>query len=348
MQYYVMKTGMEMFDACRAYGLGLVLDALRSSEQVIRIADRGLYYQIEGEQVNICNKGPLKALLATDLPWRWILLNTGGIAGDRKVDKANDILISRIEKMLDDHKDLNLINPFDSGGETLLESQDLVATKGYRVPIRTKVSYTEGSNVEVSATEWTLSLIGELHFSAWKKGREALVSILPKPGIEGIRVKKWRSIKKSIDNEVVNGISTLTTLAHTAVLLAQEIRSRKAGGDPFVDKFSSLIFGAMTKTRNRWKPHSGGVFPLDFLYGLLEKDPGTSGEIFEMWSHVLRIGNRKGREDISLSLSEFIAHPSLDSWERYQRLHLRYLLDERIKRAYPDECIKEVIENVRS
>jgi len=343
-----MKTGMEMFDACRAYGLGLVLDALRSSEQVVKIIDCGPYYQIEGGEVGIRNKEPLKGLLTSDLPWNRVFLTTRGTARDRSVSKAKDVLISQIGKMLDDHKDFNLINPFDSGGETLSQSQDLTATKGYRVPVRTKVSYTEGSNVKVPATEWTLSVIGELHLGVWKGG-EALVSILPKPGFEGIRVRRWRDIKGSIDKQRVSRISTQTTLAHTAVLLAQEIGSRKTSDDPFIDKFSSLIFGAMTKTGNQWKPHSGGIFPLDFLYELLEKDRKIPGEIFEIWDHVLRIGSRKGREDISLSLSEFIAHPTSDSWEMYQRVHLRYLLDERIKiRAYPNECIKEVVENVRS
>ncbi|MGQ9648302.1 MAG: hypothetical protein ACUVWO_17390 [Thermodesulfobacteriota bacterium] len=347
MQYYVMKTGMEMFDACRAYGLGLILDALRSSEHVVKIMDCWLYYQIDGGEVDIRNNERLEALLTPDLPWSRVFLTTRGAARDRNVTKAKDVLTRQLEKILSDHRDFNLANPFDSGGETLSQSQDLAATKGYRVPVRTKASYTEGSNVEVLATEWTLSIIGELHFGVWRGG-EALVCIIPKPGAGGIRVRRWRDIKGGIAKERVNRISTLTTLAHAAVLLTQEIRSRRTDDDPFVDRFSSLIFSAMTKTGNQWKPHSGGVFPLDFLYELLDRDWETSGETFRMFDHVLRIGNRKGREDISLSLSEFISHPTLDSWERYQRVHLRYLLNQGIKRAYPNECIKEVVENVRS
>ncbi|MFQ6055689.1 MAG: hypothetical protein ACE5J3_06890, partial [Methanosarcinales archaeon] len=134
-----------------------------------------------------------------------------------------------------------------------------------------------------------------------------------------------------------------------ATLLTNEIRKKKISGDPFIDRFSSLIYGAMTKTGNQWKPASGGIFPLDYLYSLMESDLELSGEIFEMWDHVFKIGNRKGYEDISLSLSEFIAYPTIDNLENYLKIHLRYLLEENIKiKAYSNKGINEVLKNVGS
>ncbi|MFQ6120862.1 MAG: hypothetical protein ACE5KE_13395, partial [Methanosarcinales archaeon] len=233
-----------------------------------------------------------------------------------------------------------------SKGETLYQSMDLAATKGYRVPIRIKASYSDGSNIKVPIEHWALAALGGSHFSVWKGGK-ALVFIIPQP--EKVKIMHWRDIKNRIDQKNVSRVSTTATLAHIATLLTNDIRERKISGDPFIDRFSSLIYGAMIGTGNQWKPASGGIFPLDYLYSLMESDLELSGEIFEMWDHVFKIGNRKGYEDISLSLSEFIAYPTIDNLENYLKIHLRYLLEENIKiKAYSNKGINEVLKNVGS
>ncbi|MFQ6119722.1 MAG: hypothetical protein ACE5KE_07530, partial [Methanosarcinales archaeon] len=144
-------------------------------------------------------------------------------------------------------------------------------------------------------------------------------------------------------------MSTLSTLAHSAVFLVDKIRSKKETKDPWTNKFSSLIYGAMTKTGNQWKPISGGIFPLDFLYKLMDSNLEISGKIFNIWDHMFNIGNRKGLEDLAFSLSEFIAYPTIENLEKCFRVHLKYLLDEKVKiRAYENRYIMEVMKNVRS
>ena len=223
---------------------------------------------------------------------------------------------------------------------------DLSATKGYRVPVRTKVAYTEGSSIKVPSEDWALSALGASHFAIWSGRKASLVSVIPKP--EKIMIMHWQDIRNRIPRNI-NRVSVIATLAHLATLLIRDIRNRKKSGDPFIDKFSSLIYGASVKTGTQWKPASGGLFPLDFLYDLIESNLEISGNVFEIWDHVFRIGNKKGREDLSLSLSEFIAYPTADNLENYLKIHLRYLLKEDVPiRAYPEECIKEVLRNVRS
>ncbi|MDI6902644.1 MAG: hypothetical protein QMC77_02765 [Methanocellales archaeon] len=356
MQYYVMKTGMEMFDACRAYGLGLVLDTLREDdEKEVIVSNVGIYYSVEGPEIDKSAVNRLMHLLDPNLAWKETFLTIqrsrrGDLkkATKNKIDKIGDTLRDDVDQILRKYEKPVPVEFSSSKGETLYQSMELAATKGYRVPIRSKVAYTEGSSIKVPAEDWALAALGEAHFTVWKGG-VALATIIPQP--EKVMVMHCRDIRNSIDQTNVNRVSTLTTLAHMAVLLMSEIRNRKRSGDPFIDKFSSLIYGAMRRTGGQLKPASGGIFPLDFLYNLMESDPEISGEIFEMWDHVFRIRNAKGRslEDLSLSLSEFIAHPMMETQENYLKVHLRYLIKDDVKiRAYTEECIKEVMKNVRS
>lgn len=348
MQYYVMKTGMEMFDVCHAYGLGLVLDALREEgEEVTIISDSGIYYSVEGAEITKPEIDKLEPYFSPDTSWNKVFLTLGQAPRDKKVNTAKTILINKdkINQILENRKKCVAVKD-SSNKETLYQSMDLVGTKGYRVPVRNKAAYTEGSSMKVASEDWALAALGEAHFSIWKGGK-ALTSIIPKP--ERVLIMHWKDVRNSVDKMRVNRTSISATLAHLAILLVKEVRERKKSGDPFMDVFSSLIYGAMTKTGNQWKPARGGMFPVDFLYDLIRSDSEISGDIFELWSHVFRIGNGKGREDLSFSLSEFIAYPTSESIEKYFKVHLRYLLQDDVPiRAYPDNCIKEIFKNVRS
>ena len=350
MQYYVMKTGMEMFDVCRAYGLGLVLDALREEgEEVTSISDSGIYYSVEGAEITKPEIDKLEPYFSPDKSWNKVFLTLGRASCNKKVNIAKIIIINKdkISQILENHKKCVAVKD-PSNKETLYQSMDIVGTKGYRVPVRRKAKYTEGSSMKVASEDWALAALGEAHFSIWIwKGGKALTSIIPKP--ERVLIMHWKDIRNSVDQMGVNRTSISTMLAHLAILLVKEVRERKKSGDPFMDVFSSLIYGAMTKTGNQWKPARGGMFPVDFLYDLIRSDSEISGDIFELWSHVFRIGNGKGREDLSLTLSEFVAYPTSESIEKYFKVHLRYLLQDDVPiRAYPDECIKEILKNVRS
>lgn len=356
MQYYCIKTGMEMFDVCRAYGFGLILDTLKEEgEEAIIISDLGIYYLIKGPTINKPDVNRLYSLFDFDLLWKETYLTLQRsrrselkLTTKSKIEEVKEVVFSRIKQILKIYSKPTPIKIPDLKGETLYQSMDLAATKGYRVPVRNKVSYTEGSSLKVPLEHWALASLGEAHFSVWKFS-EALIPIVPQP--QNVKVMNWRNIRNRIaeNGKNLSRVSISATLAHIATLLAKELRQGKINGDPFIDRFSSLIYGAMKGTAGQWKPASGGLFPLEFLYSLIDSNLEVSGDIFEIWDNVFQIGNRKGCEDIALSLCEFITHPNLDNWEKYQRVHLRYLLRENMPiRAYSEECIMEVVKNARS
>ncbi len=350
MRYYVMKTGMEMFDANRVYGLGLVVDGLGEEGEVVVVRDFGPYYLVEGPKINSPDTQNPKyaALFDTDpKPQDWTFLTLSRNQRGKKIEKMREILRDKITSILKTHEKPTPIELPSSKGETLYQSMDPAATKGYRVSLRIKEGYSEGSNVKVPPEEWALAVLGEIHFTVWRwLGRTLLVSSVPRP--ERVRIDHWRGIQESIQRPKVNRTSTLTVLAHTSIFLAKELRDRIEKGDAFVDRFSSFIYSKTVSAAQQRKPAGGGAFSLDFLYRLINSDLEAAGEIFEIWNHVFRIGSRKGREDISLCLSDFIAYPTRENLERYNKVHLRYLLRDEIKiRAWPENCVREVMKNVR-
>jgi len=164
---------------------------------------------------------------------------------------------------------------------------------------------------------------------------------------QNIEIESHFNIKIELDKKWLCKVSEGTALSHYAVHLSNLIRGKLVNNE-IAPEYSSLIFNVLKPTAQQPKPRGGGLFPLEFLYSLIDSNLEISGDIFEIWDNVFQIGNRKGCEDIALSLSEFITHPTLDNWEKYQRTHVRYLLRENMPRAYSEKCIMEVMKNVRS
>ncbi len=84
MLFRVVKTGMEMFDVCRAYGLGLILSTVSNIEDAyerVVLQDYGSYYQIEGPQVtgkNLANETRWLNLFSPSDGWIRIFLTLIG------------------------------------------------------------------------------------------------------------------------------------------------------------------------------------------------------------------------------------------------------------------------------
>ena len=84
MQYYVMKVGFPMLDACRAYGLGLVIEHLAEKATIPRdvtIRDAGALYLVEGPRIEELTISPASGLFAELLEvtdgWCRVLLTIG-------------------------------------------------------------------------------------------------------------------------------------------------------------------------------------------------------------------------------------------------------------------------------
>jgi len=271
---------------------------------------------------------------------------------------ARKVLTENLLSILNKHRrfysvEFTNIRGLKKGYWTLPQGIDVSASKGIREEVRMKVQYGEGTNISVPLDDLSLAQIG-FAFSKriWgkpsgdKRKRSFILIFMPNP--KNIEVRAHQEIIDELDAGGICNVSEGTSLAHYSVYLVSLIRGRIVENKK-APEYSSLIYNGVKPTTRQPKPSSGGLFPLDFLYDLIESNLEISGNVFEIWDHVFRIGNKKGREDLSLSLSEFIAYPTADNLENYLKIHLRYLLKEGVPiRAYPEECIKEVLRNVRS
>jgi hypothetical protein len=355
MEYYVVKSGMQMYDLSKAYGLGLILQTLSGS--VVKVKDFGYYYLVDAQTGYDLKKiKKLGDLLPeeSNKKWDYLFLTLKGNGRVYKIKKLKKLIINKksISTILNKFKSIKQPEFFDSKkeeNETLYQSLDLGATKGFREKIR-GVVYHEGSQLYVPKEDFLLSVIGHLNFTIWKwkmeKKAGQLIMILFNPSSEGIRIgisPDARNITKRIyDSLITHKAGIFPTLSYTAVLLAKEISQQKER----IVKFSNLIFGVMVGSGQQRKPYGGGIYPLDFLHKIINSTEKAT-EIFEQWINIFRLTNKPGYEDLALYLSEFITHPSEETLEKYLKAHLIIFLSRGIKpKLYEYDVIEKVVRNV--
>jgi hypothetical protein len=352
MEYYIVKSDMQMYDLSKAYGLGLILQKLSNS--VVKVKDLGYYYSIDVQaRYHLKNIKNLSELLLeeTNEKWNYLFLTLKGRERVNKIKELKKLIINKeiISIILDKFKSIKQPEFFDSkkeDNETLYQSLDLGATKGFRERIR-GIVYHEGSQLYIPKEDFLLSVIGHLNFTIWRWGKTGqLIIILFNPSSEGIRIgglSDAMEIRKRIDESLKSHkAGKFPTLSYAAVLLAKEISSQKK----FLSKFSNLIFGVMASSGQQRKPYGGGIYPLDFLYKIINSTK-KAAEIFDQWINIFKLTNRSGYEDLALYLSEFITCPSKDAFERYLKTYLRIFLSKDVKpKLYEYDIIEEVMKNV--
>jgi len=357
MQYYVVKSGMQIYDLSRAYGLGLILEKLCGSS--VKVKDSNYCYSIEvTSNYNLKKVKGLAGLLPKedDKKWGYIFLTLKGKGKLDKIKNCKKLMVNKklISSIL--YKSATIKQPEFSESkkekyETLYQSLDLSATKGFREKIRGRM-YHEGSQLYVPIEDFILSIIGHYNFTIWKWNKDGqLILILFNPSVEGVQIgisPDARDVAKIIDESLKTyRIGILPTLAYTAVSLAKEISRQKERRV----KFSNLFFGVMVGSGQQRKPYGGGIYPLDFLYRFIDSTE-KSGEIFDRWLDIFRLTNNPkmaGYEELALYLSEFITYPSKETFDRYLRSHLRISLSKEVKpklKLYENEIMQEVLKNV--
>jgi hypothetical protein len=74
-----------------------------------------------------------------------------------------------------------------------------------------------------------------------------------------------------------------------------------------------------------------------------------------VWHSLFRRGSVQGNEDLAVAITEFIAHPTLETYEKHARVFLRHIA-KGVKmqsesgewQVYDDESIKEAMSYVTS
>ncbi len=352
MEYYIVKSGMEMYDLSRAYGLGAIINILSNSKSVVK--DFGHYYLIENKgKIEMKNIKKLSVLASEDLSW-WGPLGTNRGSKPQKRKEMLSLLKNKkdISHILQKHSIFQSTPSKERPNETLYGPMESCAFKGERKRKRLE-KYNEGEPFKISKHDFILSLIGHLNFTLWKFNKGITISVQLAPSVDGVWIGgsgDIKSIKNSIDKIIKrlhpNGV--LPTLSNIAVNLAKEVYHIKYEEKLFVPKFSSLIFNVTSGggPTSKPKPIKGGIYPLEFLYRLIDSTQ-KSGEMIDQWISNFRLANKPGYEYLALYLSEFIVYPSEETLDRYFRIHLRTFLSKDIKPSlYENDIVQELMENV--
>ncbi len=355
MQYYIMKSGLEIFDLCRAYGLATFIDFASAEDTSPIIYDAGSFYIIEHESIEISKERLIKNVgwhsLFEESPdertWSRVFL-TDKKNWPKKVKRVKEILTKNAEDILRDYREPYRYPQISSNkGETLSGPLDPSAFKGLRG--KTRGDYTE-KQTRVDDLNWAIASLGGKIGGKylWDRRTKGYFAIFPAP--KRVESKNWREISNWLDDKCrLNYISVQNAAAHFSVLLAEKMREMSASKSQFRDTFSGLLYFSIVQSGQQFKPSVGGNLSLHPLMTLALPGNPAVAKVFDVWNYLFRKGSVQGCEDLAEAITQFIMSPSLEAYENHVKVFLRYVsMPREVKSAnlYDDEALKEVIRYV--
>ncbi|MCX7973805.1 MAG: hypothetical protein N3B16_04810 [Candidatus Aminicenantes bacterium] len=352
MIYFVAKTGMEIFDLCRAYGLATLLDTFSPEETRTLIKDAGLFYLIEqrGEKISpeFLNDAKWAQFFEKDFGqrvWNKVFL-TYKDKWSQMAMKVKETLIENFEDIIERAKVLTYsLDISTTSGETLPGPLDPSVFKGLRG--KTRGDYSE-AQTRVDKENWALACLGGAISGRYKVQKSQgnkwdYFVVFPAP--EKVYLDNFRKIRESTYTIGLKYLSAQNAAAHFSVILAQKMSEMAASISQFSDRYSGIFYFSMVQSGQQFKPSTGGKLSLYPLMELAYSGKPEIQEIFNIWNYLFKKGSVQGYEDLGLSLTEFIMHPTLDSYEKHARIFLRYILRGKIKAInfYTEKKILEVI-----
>lgn len=339
--FFANKTGFEMFDTLRAYGLAFVL--WKSGEDLdVEIQDLNSHYFIaaSGETPTKVNR----EVFVDNEGWRRVFLTARERKDAKKLHPkaiAEKVLSSEFGKFLNLHADSSFsptIGCDPDGGMPLYQTMDVSGAKGFREEKR-GVTYHEGTQLYVDKYSWVASCIGGAFFLTPLAGRDFLLSLVPDP--TSVLLIQHRDLQEELRKEQVCKASRNVALVHYSVKLAKTLSRRKIA--PKV-RYESIVFNAMQKTGQQPKPGGGGKYGMAFLESIWKSPNGM--EALEMFDQTLRGGSLKGvRQELAFAVAEFLLHPTLRNFVRYEDLHVRARVNENIA-GWSRGAMEVVLKNV--
>lgn len=365
MPYYVMKSGLPMFDACRVYGLALLIDLLMQAADEIDdviIQDVDTFYLVDAPPMDVLIQADtehfFEPYFALTDGWCSAFLTTARSpiaenvkpASRRNVEKKIaevQATLGNIRNVLENFSAPKFLDLSTSATnrQTIPSSLDLSAAKGIRRP---KLDgYSEGEQLFTEPEHVSVAMFGAAHFIRWAWAGGDYVGLLVTPRL--VTLSSHHAIKAVTDGHYLCSTSATTVVAHYAVHIAEALRQKKVDFSVFSDKYELLIAQSMSYSGNQWKAKAGAIFPLHYLLRLVESDLMVSDHLFDLWDHTFRWGSVKGNEQLSLTLASFLSQPSLTTFENYVRTHLRMNIADEKRRPfapYQNEWMKEVLKYV--
>jgi hypothetical protein len=311
------------------------------TEKETIVVDKGLYYEIKNpldyqsiEKALEKKMDILLSLVAKNIEvWNNILKTIKGKnKKEIKKEKAQNILKRRCKNILKVYMQIHL--PPRKPKETLLAPLELSATKGFREEIRSR-KYDEGKEFKISEEDWVLAIIGALHSLIWQFiPKDENIIIIPSPDEEkGVDVSHLKDIKQFITKvNHINRTSVITLIAHYAIRLYQELWNRKRSTHPWMDRFTSFVYGSLVKAGPQLKPKVGGYFSLELFEKILQASNG--GEILKHFDHIFTVAKE---DTLAILCAEFLANPSLENYTKFVDIYIRTALRKNIKIERPSQ-----------
>lgn len=340
--YFINKTGYEMFDVTRAFGLALSIEGLTYEGVRTRITDWGRAFAITvtGTKKDV----PDPQLFADDSVWQRVFATHRERKDSKKSHPKEDIkriLTDRYEETLSEHSN-PLFNPkigrSIADGRTFYQSMDISAAKGLREE-KKSATYSEGTQLLVDPLSWAVSCLGHAFFVSTYRPSDFILTLVPNPS--DIQFLHHRQIKKDLDSETVCRASAGVALAHYATKLVRTIALRK----DTKAEYESVVYNLQRRTGQQPKPSGGGRYGLDFLVRLACQPRGV--DALAWIDRTISLGWRKGiRQDMASSLSDLIGHPDATSLKRFASLSARAQAKGEAS-PWEREVFEEVIRNVK-
>jgi hypothetical protein len=334
MPYYITKTGLDAFDAARAWGLAVVLNVLTEDEVEIRDFEWAFV-------VDSAVPLPADLAIANNLAWRtltseqnWqrVFITQEG-SWLNKRDKALSVIADQLTTLL-----ANLQNPatvvFGKGerkGESLPGGLDPTGFKGLRH--NTRAQYREGQ-LNVPEDHWALACLGMVTCGTYRYAREAGQSnwlvLLPIP--QETHFSYFRDVQTlfRLPGLMYHGVQNAA--AHYAVQLAERLRRRAAAQGSLRDRYSAVLYFRLFGAGQQTKPAQGNQLRLEPLMEAIARDPHGTQPMLEWLDYCFCLGATKGAEDLALAATELVMRWDLEAYDRLVRIAARILGREQVRR----------------
>lgn len=350
MEYRLIKSGLEVFDIARAYGMAQLLVVLTDGKASPRISDEG------GTFVLNLSITPTPAKLRTSDLWRAIFADnnwqrvflTYKKAWFSRRDKVKKSLEHHTRDILEKARTKGLL--IDFGGKFSLPGPlDPVGFKGLKG--LTAGNYSE-CQTEVDESNWALGCLGATVAQRYKIQKamgnkwEYYVT-LPVP--EELRFSDFHSIRQLVYDKGLGYNGIRNAAAHFSLLLADTVREKAQGNPHFPARFSNVLYFSLFQSGQQFKPSIGGTVNIAALIEIALSRPEAAHDMFKTWDYLFRRGSAQGNEDLAQAITDLVLAPSLETYYRHARIFNRYIVDKGVnpEHLYTDRALKEVMCHVQ-
>jgi hypothetical protein len=333
MPYYITKTGLDVFDAARAWGLAVVLNVLTEDEVGIRDAEWAFVVDSAvplPDDLAIANNA--WRTLTFEENWQRVFITQKGNWNNRR-DKALSVIADQLTTLL-----ANLQNPANTvvfgEGESLPGGLDPTGFKGLRH--NTRAQYREGQ-LNVPEDHWALACLGMVTCGTYRYAREAGQSnwlvLLPIP--QETHFSYFRDVQTlfRLPGLMYHGVQNAA--AHYAVQLAERVRRRAAAQGSLQDRYSAILYFKLFGAGQQMKPAQGNQLRLEPLMDAIARDPHGTQPMLEWLDYCFRLGSTKGAEDLALATTELVMRWDLGAYDRLVRVAVRILGREQVRKKNP-------------